>query len=122
MSTHLDLRLDPQVKLQDRRRGHRFQAPKADLKKVPGLYETESTPLAEKIVHLHYFTGAADWYIVEIDPETQKAFGYADLGYGGEWGYMDLTEMATVSSNYLGIERDKWWTPVAAGTIEKVGA
>lgn len=34
---------------------------------IPRLYETESIPLSEKYVHLHFFIGGCDWYIVEYD-------------------------------------------------------
>lgn len=119
----LDMRLDPQVKAQDRRRGHRFAPPKADAARVPGLYATEHVDLADKVLHLHYFTSAADWYVAEMDPETGVAFGYADLGFGcGEWGYFDLCEMAVLTANYLGVERDCHWTPTKAGAVDKVKA
>jgi len=52
-----------------RRRGHAFLT-SSMLKTIPDLYDTEHTPLDEKNHHLHYFVGACDWYIAELDPET----------------------------------------------------
>ena len=102
------------VKMQDRRRGHRFSPPKDVLSKIPALYTTEDSVAAAKIVYVHYFTGSCDWYIVELDPETGIAFGYADLGdpQNAEWGYVDLTELGTVEGPFgIGVERDLHWTP-----------
>jgi hypothetical protein len=54
---------------------------------------------------LHYFFGNSDWYITEKDKgnkfdktnpdssETMQCFGYADLGYGGEFGYISVDEI-----------------------------
>jgi len=68
-------------------------------------------------VFLHYFYGSADWYITEKDKgnkldkvmpdssETLQAFGYADLGYGGEFGYISIDEI--VDTNM--VELDLYW-------------
>ena len=97
------------------RRGHEF-VPGAQLAGIPGLYETEDTPLAEKMLHIHYFIGGCDWYVAEIDHETGLAFGHADLGMGfPEWGYFDLVEMeSTVANELFVIERDIHFTPQTA--------
>jgi len=62
----------------------------------------------QAIVHLHYFMGGADWYITEKDINTNQiqAFGFADLGYGGELGYISLVEILA-----HGAELDLHWTP-----------
>jgi len=46
-------------------------------------------------VYLHYFQSSADWYITEkdVDGGTKQAFGYADLGQGGELGYISIDEL-----------------------------
>ena len=41
------------------------------LSKIPRLYETESVPIKEKVIHMHFFLGGCDWYIAEHDPEEQ---------------------------------------------------
>lgn len=39
--------------------------------------------------------GGMDWYITEkaMSDEQNKAFGLADLGYGGEIGYISIVEL-----------------------------
>jgi hypothetical protein len=97
------------------RRGHEF-APGALLARIPGLYETEDTPLPEKTLYIHYFIGGSDWYVAEIDHETGLAFGHTDLGLGfPEWGYFDLAELErTVVHELFVIERDIDFTPQTA--------
>lgn len=122
----MDLRNDPEIGRQvcavDRRRGHRFQPPKAELAGIPALYSGEHTPLAEKVLHLHYFSGSWDWYVAELDPETGVAFGYVK-GHEDEWGTFSLREMAVTMARPMGspfdvpIERDCWWTPVTRDGI-----
>lgn len=82
----------------DRRRGHAFLPPADELATVPALYSTESTPPADKLIHLHYFIASADWWITEVDPKDGLAFGYACLGdpYGAEWGSISLVELAAL--------------------------
>ena len=36
---------------------------KERLAKIPRLYETENTRLQDKLIHLHFFIGACDWFI-----------------------------------------------------------
>ncbi|WP_427019387.1 DUF2958 domain-containing protein (plasmid) [Pseudarthrobacter sp. P1] len=93
---------------QRRIRGHRFYAPKAVLAKVPALGATEDVPLMDKKVHLHYFTGGADWYLMEVDPASGRAFGFLNpSGRGGSWGYVSLPELEAVNlGGYRVVERD----------------
>lgn len=67
---------------------------------IPDLRETDGQG-EDAVVHLHYFTGSADWYITEIvrDPDyAGDAFGLADLGMGfPELGYMSLPEIMGVA-------------------------
>lgn len=139
MAARLDLRHDPEIVHADRQRGHRFQPPARDLARIPALGATEATPCDEKVLHLHYFQGSADWYVAELDPETWRAFGWARITPGGgEWGYFDLAELATawlrlhvhgvteqswdssvpapLGSWTVRIERDKWWQPAPLPT------
>jgi hypothetical protein len=98
-----------------RRRGHNFYPPKTIASKVPALGATDNpdTDSDEAIVHLHYFSPTADWYVTEADFETGEAFGWAELLPGcGEWGYMSLPEMEGVYLHPFGIiERDLYWEP-----------
>lgn len=66
----------------------------ARVEAMPKTYEQDG--LGENaIVHLHYFLGSCDWYITERDREDEQlqAFGYADLGYGAEAGYISIVEL-----------------------------
>jgi hypothetical protein len=76
------------------------------VEKMPRSYETENA--FEPIAYLHYFKGNMDWYITEKDMENpqHQAFGLADLGYGGELGYISIQEL--IENN---IELDLYFTP-----------
>ncbi len=75
---------------------------------MPKTYEQDGKG-NEAVAYLHYFSGAADWWITEKDMETEQrqAFGYVDLGYGGELGYVSLVELCGVAT----VELDLHWTP-----------
>ena len=98
-------------------RGHDWLPGEDSLAGVPRLYATDGQPFDNKIVHLHYFVGACDWYIAELDAEHRVAFGYANLGdpQNAEWGYIDLNELrdllaSTPQGLPLVVERDLHWT------------
>lgn len=76
---------------------------------TPSTYGTDG--VKNKTIHLHYFIGRCDWWIVEkdidLDGEGQiQAFGYADLGYGPELGYISLKEIINA-----GAELDCYFAP-----------
>ena len=74
---------------------------------MPKIYEQDGRGM-DSTVYLHFF-GPGDWYITEKDsePEQLQAFGYVDLGYGGEWGYVSLVELSEAGS----VELDLHFTP-----------
>ena len=114
----------PPAETQRTRRGHAFWPPSAALAAVPGLYATEHVPLADTVLHVHYFAGAADWWIAELDPATGRAYGYACLGdpAAAEWGYVDLPDLERVRGRTgLVVERDLGWTPSPAATAALPG-
>ena len=104
---------------------------------IPALYATERIAEHDKVVHLHYFVGACDWWVVEVDSLERPglAFGYACLGdpQMAEWGYIDLIELvkvfrppafgnprpgaATSITPALIVERELGWTPRPAGEV-----
>ncbi len=98
-------------------RGHVFYPPADAVAGIPGLYGTEKVPLDEKVIHLHYFVGRCDWWLVEYDPKERRGFGYACLGdpICAEWGYVDLTELERIQVGPFVVERDLYWTPCKAG-------
>jgi hypothetical protein len=70
------------------------------------------------IVGLHYFRGGMDWFITERDMEDEQnqAFGYADLGYGGELGYISIQELIDND-----VELDLYWTPKTLDEVKANG-
>jgi len=68
----------------------------------------------QAVAYLHYFSGDMDWYITEKDMEDDQyqAFGLADLGYGGELGYISIVELVQ-----SGVELDLHFTPT---TLEEI--
>lgn len=85
---------------------------------MPKTYDQDGIGDAA-IVHLHYFRGNMDWFITERDVETpeepgqHQAFGLADLGYGGELGYISIVELIRA-----GVDFDLYWTPRTLGEVK----
>jgi hypothetical protein len=77
------------------------------IENMPVTYATDGQG-DQAIVHLHYFTAGADWYITERDvyDKQLQAFGKADLGHGGELGYIRIVEIVK-----CGAELDLHWQP-----------
>lgn len=73
--------------------------------------KTSADELEDNIVHLHYFAGGMDWFISKKDIESEdgqiQAFGYVDLGFGGEWGYICIPELVDDDS----VNLDLHFTP-----------
>lgn len=72
----------------------------------------------DAVAYLHYFRGAGDWYITEKDMDgagTEQAFGLADLGSGGELGYISIAELVGA-----GVELDFHFEPKTIGKIKGV--
>jgi hypothetical protein len=75
------------------------------IENMPSSYETEDTDTPDKIVYLHYFYGASNWYIIEKDKGSpddpiqgiqQQAYGYVILNgdtINAEWGYISIQEL-----------------------------
>lgn len=82
---------------------------------MPVTYETDGQG-AQAIVWLHYFTPGGDWYITERDvlDEQLQAFGMADLGCGGELGYISIVELLA-----CGAELDLHWQPQSLAEVEQ---
>ena len=76
-------------------------------KTMPKTYDQDGKG-DDAVVYLHYFMGGMDWYITERDMEDEQhqAFGLADLGYGGELGYISIQELID-----NGVELDLYWEP-----------
>jgi hypothetical protein len=76
------------------------------LSKIPRLYETEKIRPQDKLIHLHFFIGGCDWFIVEYDGQD-LFWGFAILNDDyemAEWGYISFNELKSISINGLEID------------------
>jgi len=72
------------------------------------------------VIKLFDPTGSGTWYLSELDPNTNIAFGLCDMGYA-ELGYVSLDELSTLKVKMgLGIERDLYFTPKTFDELQKV--
>ena len=95
---------------------------KEDLGKIPRLYETENISLKDKIIHIHFFLGGCDWYIVEYDGED-LFWGYAILNNdagNSEWGYISYRELIELNVCGMEVDRDLYWELKSAREIHKI--
>jgi hypothetical protein len=83
------------------------------IRTMPATYEARRST-DDPLIYLHYFGGRCDFHIVEKDagdeeePGQHQAYGYANLGYGAESGYISLVEILGTNR----IELDLHWTPI----------
>ena len=88
-------------------------------KMIKNHQDQDGTKDFKAVVKLFNPTGNGTWYLSELDPETNTAFGLCDLGHP-ELGYVSLDELSTIKvSMGLGIERDRWFTPISLKEIER---
>jgi hypothetical protein len=83
------------------------------LDKIPRLYETEQTPLQNKLIYLHFFIGGSDWFVTEFDGDD-TFFGYVILNGDlecGEWGYFSFSELKDVKVGLVEVdcELEEFW-------------
>jgi hypothetical protein len=101
-------------------RGHKLVT--AEMRKrIPKLYETDETPISEKIAHAKFFSpyNGWRWYVVEYDGED-TFFGMVD-GFEVEWGYFSLSELSSVAiagNTVPAVERDISFQPQSILPIE----
>ena len=102
-------------------RGHDFLPD--DLSAIPALY-SEDRSADSTDIHLRFFTnvGSAYWLVAQYDPDTEVAFGYAEVvPGGGEWGDFSLRELRELHVVKNGIpiivERDLYFAPTRFGEI-----
>ncbi len=96
---------------------------KEDLAKLPRLYETESVPLRDKQIHLHFFLAGCDWYVAEYDGED-LFWGYAILNGdhdNAEWGYMSFEELKALKMRPgLEVDLDLYWKVRPASQVDNI--
>jgi hypothetical protein len=80
--------------------------PKHILDQIPPLYSSENLKASEVKVHCEILLiGTAwAWYITEIDPKENLAFGWIKSGLGSdcsELGYINLQEIIDLKRPYV---------------------
>lgn len=115
----------------DQLRGHEL-LPGGLREGVPSLYATEENKAEDKVVWVHFFCAAFDWWLCEIGDreEVDLCFGYVTNrqdARSSEWGYWSMVELAALlvparaSAGGLYppvyVERDLSWTPTRFGDI-----
>ena len=84
------------------------------INEMPKSYDTDGQR-DNAVVYLHYFRGGMNWHITEkdINEEQNQAYGYSDLGDGGELGYISIKEL--IENN---VEFDFHWNPITLGKLK----
>ena len=73
--------------------------------------EQDGTKEFKAVLKLFNPAGIGTWYLSELDPETNNAFGLCCLT-DEELGYVNLDELLEFKGQFgLGIERDKFFKP-----------
>ena len=113
--------------------------PQAVLNSIPPLYASEEaqTPIADVIIHLHFFVAGCDWWIAEYDG-GDLFFGFVNLNDDlcAEWGYISYFELKSAGRSGLAVpvtdattgqrigrvpllvEWDEFWTPKAFREVQ----
>ncbi len=86
---------------------------------IPKLYETEKTPIDQKvaIAKLFHPLSSWTWYIVEYDGQD-TCWGLVE-GFETELGYFSIKELSEVRVRGLGVERDLYFQPTALKELSK---
>ena len=89
-------------------------------KMIKNHNDQDGTKDFKAVLKLFDPTGSSTWYLSELDPETNIAFGLCDMGYP-ELGYVSLDELSTLKVKMgLGIERDLYFIPKTFDELQKV--
>ena len=97
---------------------------KERLASIPKLYETESIPLKDKLIYLHFFIAGCDWYIAEYD-RNDLFWGFGILNndiQNAEWGYISFSELKSLKLKWLEVdcETEEIWQVRKASEIDKI--
>jgi hypothetical protein len=97
-----------------------FRQRMVDLQKVaqstPAIYEQDGKG-DDALVYLHYFSGGSDWYVLELEPRSDEAFGWTCLN-----GDLEMAELGYISIGELtanGVELDFHWETKRLGDVRK---
>ena len=76
---------------------------------VKNFKEQDGTKEFKAVVKLFNPTGVGTWYLTELDPNTNNAFGLCCL-QEKELGYVNIDELKNYKGALgLGVERDAWF-------------
>ena len=79
----------------------------------------DGTKEFKAVVKLFNPTGVGTWYLSELDPETNIAFGLCEI-HEKELGYVSLDELSEFKGQFgLGIERDKYFVSMTLDDCKK---
>ena len=79
----------------------------------------DGTKEFKAVVKLFNPTGVGTWYLSELDPETNVAFGLCEI-HEKELGYVSLDELSEFKGQFgLGIERDKYFISMSLNDCKK---
>lgn len=98
---------------------------KKRLEKIPRLYETEHTPLQDKLIYLHFFIADCDWFISEYDGDD-LFWGFAILNNDlemAEWGYISFRELKSIKIDgciEIDCELEEYWKIRKASEVDKI--
>lgn len=98
---------------------------KERLAKIPKLYATESVPLQDKLIYLHFFIANSHWYIAEYDGDD-LFWGFVLLGddyMNAEWGYVSFKELKEIKVDgwfEIDCELEELWKVRKASEIGKI--
>ena len=96
---------------------------KKELSLIPRLYETDNIALKDKIIMMHFFLAASDWYVCEYDPKERIFFGFAVLNGDfqcAEWGYIPLKDLEEIKVKWFEVDRDLFWKERKASRVQKI--
>lgn len=94
------------------------------LANIPKLYETENISVQDKLVHLHFFLGGCDWYVIEYDGDD-LFWGFVVLNNDmqmAEWGYFTFSELQAtrISGLEVDCELKQFWEIRPAHQVDKI--
>ena len=82
--------------------------------------EQDGTKNFKAVLKLFNPTGIGTWYLSELNPDNNNAFGLCCL-HEEELGYVNLDELLSFKGQFgLGIERDKFFKPKSLDDCRKV--
>ncbi|MGC0379802.1 DUF4262 domain-containing protein [Streptomyces sp. SAI-129] len=104
-------------------RGHGFYPAPEVLAEIPALWATVLEPHEHRVVGLRYYSAEGEWYVVEVDDASGRAYGWSclggDLSQGG-WGLIDLPALESLGPDddpSQLVVRDLDFTPDAAASV-----